>query len=83
MATRDVERITSRAQFVATLRRIADALEREEPIRIQVLQERFTLPADAEPSIEHEPDGTGEELELQLRWKNSDRTAPEKAPRRR
>lgn len=66
---RDVERITNKAQFIATLRRIADTLEREEAVRIQVLEHRFTIPADAEMSIEHEVEGDQEELELQLRWR--------------
>jgi len=50
-------------------RRIADTLEREEAVRIQVLEHRFTIPADAEMSIEHEVEGDQEELELQLRWR--------------
>lgn len=69
MADRDVERVTSKSQFVATLRRIADAVERDEPFRIQVIEQRFTVPADAALSIEHEADGAEEELELQFRWK--------------
>lgn len=68
MANRDVERIQSKAQFIASLRRIADALERGEPVRVQVQQLRFTVPADAELSIEHEVEGDREELELQMRW---------------
>jgi amphi-Trp domain-containing protein len=66
---RDVERVTSRAQFVDKLRRLADALERGQPFTIQVANERFTVPADAEMSVEHERSEDGEELELQLRWK--------------
>jgi amphi-Trp domain-containing protein len=71
MADRDVEAITNRARFIATLRRIADALEREEPVRIQVLEQRFTIPATAELSIEHEVEGNEEELELQFRWQRT------------
>ena len=71
MTERDVERITSKGQFVATLRRAADALERGEPIRIQVLERRFTVPAEAELSIEHEVEGDAEELEFQFRWRRS------------
>jgi amphi-Trp domain-containing protein len=66
---RDVEKVTSRAQFVDKLRRLADALERGQPFTIQVANERFTVPADAEMSVEHERGEDGEELELQLRWK--------------
>jgi amphi-Trp domain-containing protein len=68
MADRDVEKAQSRDQFVATLRRLADAIEREEPFRIQVAAQRFVVPANAELSIEHEVEGDQEELELQLRW---------------
>jgi amphi-Trp domain-containing protein len=69
MADRDVERNCSRERFVETLRRVADAVERGEGVRIQVANRRFTVPADAELSIEHEAEGGDEELELQLRWK--------------
>ena len=68
MADRDVERNCSVADFVATLRRIADSLERKEAARIQVAGKRFTVPLDAALSIEHEAAGGQEELELQLRW---------------
>jgi len=68
MSERDVERVQSREQFAATLRRVADAVERGEAFRIQVAERRFTVPADAELSIEHEASGERQELELQLRW---------------
>lgn len=68
MSERDVERVQSREQFAATLRRVADAVERGEAFRIQVAERRFTVPADAELSIEHEASGGQQELELQLRW---------------
>lgn len=69
MSDRDVERDCTTEHFVTTLRRLADALEQGEPFRIQVVNKRFTVPAGAELSIEHEADGGEEELELQLRWK--------------
>ncbi len=68
---RDVEREVSKAEFVATLRRVADAIERGEAVRIQVAQKRFTVPADATLSIEHEAEGGEQELELQLRWREA------------
>ena len=71
MTERDVERATTTEQFVATLRRLADALELGEPFRIQVLGHRFTVPADVALSIEHEAEGGYEELELQLKWTNT------------
>ena len=70
MTERDVERNCSPADFIDTLRRLADALERGEPFRVQVEGKRFTVPRDAALSVEHEVDDEGaEELELQLRWR--------------
>ena len=69
MANRDVESIRSRAKFIATLRRVADALEKQKPVRIQVAAKRFIVPLGAEMSVEHEAEGGEEELELQLKWK--------------
>lgn len=68
MSERDVERNCTTESFVETLRRLADALERGEPFRIQVLGKRFTIPRGAALSIEHEVEGDTEEVELQLRW---------------
>ena len=74
MATRrnrDLERTYTRAQFVAKLRRLADALEAEGGFTIQVAGERLRIPADATFNIEHERAGGREELEFQLRWPSS------------
>lgn len=65
---RDIERDYSRAAFVAKLRRLADAIEKEEPFTIQVAGERLRVPADARFNIEHERDEGGEEIEFQLKW---------------
>lgn len=65
---RDLERTYSRAQFVAKLRRLADALEASAPFSIQVANERLRVPADAVFNIEHERAGGMEELEFQVRW---------------
>jgi amphi-Trp domain-containing protein len=67
---RDVEKEIDRARFVETLRRLADALEANEPFRIQVAQKRFTIPAGATLQIEHEIDDESEELALELRWRS-------------
>jgi amphi-Trp domain-containing protein len=72
MANRDVESIRSRAKFIATLRRVADALEKQKPVRIQVASKRFIVPIGAEMSVEHEVEGGEEELELQLKWKTDE-----------
>ncbi len=55
-------------EFASTLRRIADALESTEGIRIQVVDERLIIPRHAQLSIEHEAVEGGHALELQLRW---------------
>ena len=65
---RDLERTYSRTQFVAKLRRVADALEAGAPFTIQVAGERLRLPAGVAFDIEHERTGSLEELEFQLRW---------------
>ena len=68
-AKRDIERAYSRAQFVAKLRRLADALETRRPFTIQVAGERLHIPAQALFNIEHERAGGTDELEFQLRWR--------------
>jgi amphi-Trp domain-containing protein len=69
MTERDVERNCTPEAFIATLRRIADALERGESFRVQVANHRFVVPPEAALSIEHEAADGEEELELQLRWR--------------
>ena len=66
---RDIEVVYSVKDFVAKLRRLADALEQEKPFTIQVANERFTVPAGSYMSVEHERTEDGEELEFQLKWK--------------
>ncbi len=65
---RDIEKVYSIPDFVAKLRRLADALEQQQPFTIQVAGERFTVPSTASISIEHERSEDGEELEFQLTW---------------
>ena len=65
---RDLERTYSRAQFVAKLRRLADALESKRPFMIQVAGERLHIPAAVAFNVEHERAGGVDELEFQLRW---------------
>jgi amphi-Trp domain-containing protein len=72
MADRDVERDCSPNQFAGALRRAADAVEAGRSFRIQVVNKRFTVPADAVRSIEHEVEDGVEELEFQLRWPSRD-----------
>lgn len=65
---RDVEKALSREDFVARLRRLADALESGEKFEIRVAGERVYVPVGAEFSIEHEREGADEELEFQVKW---------------
>lgn len=65
---RDLEKEYPRHQFIAKLRRLADALESDKAFSIQVRNERLNIPSDAIANIEHERTGKAEELEFQLKW---------------
>lgn len=65
---RDIEKIYRVEDFVAKLRRLADALEAGKAFEIQVAGERLYIPADAHFSIEHERSDDTDEVEFQLRW---------------
>ena len=67
---RDIEKVYSTPEFVAKLRRLADALEADERFEIQVAGERIYVPVAAEFNIEHEREGDEEEIEFQLKWTN-------------
>ena len=67
---RDIEKVYSTSEFVAKLRRLADALETGKRFEIQVAGERIYVPAGAEFNIEHEREGNEEEIEFQLKWTN-------------
>lgn len=66
---RDIEKAYPTKQFVAKLRRLADALEQGKPFAIQVAGERINIPASAIVNIEHEREGDEEEVEFQLKWR--------------
>ncbi|HMM74829.1 MAG TPA: amphi-Trp domain-containing protein [Gammaproteobacteria bacterium] len=68
MADRDLTKAYSRTQFVAKLRRLADAIESERAFTIQVAGERLRIPAEAIFNVEHERAGIRQELEFQLIW---------------
>ena len=68
MTDRDVEKEVPKKQFIETLRRIADSLEKNESFRIQIAGKRLTIPAHI--SVEHEAEDDEHEVELQFRWKN-------------
>lgn len=65
---RDLEKTYPRKDFVAKLRRLADAIEAGKAFSIQVAGERLRIPADAHFNIEHEREGGVDEVEFQLRW---------------
>ena len=65
---RDVEKVYSTKQFIAKLRRLADALESGSSFSIQVAGKRIRVPANASISVEHERAEGTEEVELQLKW---------------
>jgi amphi-Trp domain-containing protein len=66
---RDQTRVASQGQFLRTLERLYQSLSAGKSFRIRVKGETITVPANAELSIEHEREGSEEELEVQLRWK--------------
>lgn len=66
---RDVEKDYPRKQFVTKLRRLADAIEQGRRFRIQVANERITVPPHAVINIEHERGTSEEEVEFQLKWR--------------
>jgi amphi-Trp domain-containing protein len=68
---RDVEKVYSVSEFVAKLRRLADALEGGQAFEIQVAGQRLYVPASTHFSVEHERSDDTEELEFQVRWQRS------------
>lgn len=70
MADRDIEKGYSTSEFVAKLRRLADSLETGEKFEIQIAGERVYVPVSAEYTVEHEREGSEEEVEFQIKWTN-------------
>jgi len=65
---RDLEKVYSPREFVKKLRRLADCIEQRKRFRIQISGERVSVPPNAVINIEHEREGSGEEVEFQLKW---------------
>lgn len=65
---RDIEKDYSTSEFVAKLRRLADALETGEKFEIQIANERIYVPVRAKYNIEHERCDSEEEIEFQIKW---------------
>lgn len=68
---RDVEKTYPLPEFIAKLRRLADALEQGERFDIQIAGERISVPVRAVCNIEHERTGDAKEIEFQIKWSNS------------
>ena len=64
-------------KVVAKLRRLADALEKDESFRIQIAGVRIRVPERAQFSIEHELGDDEEEIEFQLKWPVEPHSQPE------
>lgn len=69
MANRDIEKDYPKADFVAKLRRLADAIEADEKFEIQIAGERIYVPVHARFNIEHERSKEEEEIEFQIKWR--------------
>lgn len=65
---RDIEKAYADSEFVAKLRRLADAIESGSKFEIQIAGERIYVPVRAQYNIEHERDDDGEEIEFQIKW---------------
>ena len=65
---RDIEKGYTTAQFIAKLRRLADALESGKKFNIQIAGQRVYVPSRATYNIEHEREGGEEEIEFQIKW---------------
>jgi len=67
---RDIEKTYPKSEFVSKLRRLADSIEEGTRFEIQLAGERIYVPVRAEFNIEHEREGTEEEIEFQIKWTN-------------
>ena len=65
----EVEKAYSTKDVVDKLRRLADALEKGESLRIQIKGKRISIPPSATVEFEHERKGNREEVEIELKWK--------------
>ncbi len=65
---RDIEKGYPKADFVAKLRRLADAIENGDRFEIQIAGERIHVPVRAQFTIEHERSDEEEEIEFQIKW---------------
>lgn len=64
----DVEKTLDLPEFIAELRRLADALEAGGAVEMEIDGETVSVPVTAVASIEYERESGLEELEFQLKW---------------
>ena len=77
LTERDVDKTYPLHEFIAKLRRLADALETGKRFEISIAGERIRVPAGAVASIEHERGDDEEEIEFQLKWSRPEAEADE------
>lgn len=65
---RDAEQSYTAAEFATALRRLADRIEKGEPLEIEVAGETVVVPEGATFSVEHERGEEEEEVEFQIKW---------------
>jgi amphi-Trp domain-containing protein len=70
MSERDIEKVYSKDEFIAKLRRLADAIEQNENFRISIAGEAIYVPDRATFSIEHERGDGEHEIEFQIKWQD-------------
>jgi amphi-Trp domain-containing protein len=68
----DIEKTYTSSEFVAKLRRLADALENDKRFVIRIAGERISVPKGAIFNVEHEREGKNEEIEFQIKWVNKE-----------
>ncbi|HEX7036670.1 MAG TPA: amphi-Trp domain-containing protein [Pseudomonadales bacterium] len=68
MRERDVEKQYSDAENIRKLERLLECMKAGKPFAIQVAGKRIYVPVTARFTVEHEIDGSDEELEFQFRW---------------
>lgn len=64
----DVEKSYDKADVIAKLRRLADALEQSRAFEIQIAGERVYMPARATVEFEYQREGDDEEIEIEISW---------------
>jgi amphi-Trp domain-containing protein len=67
---RDVEKNYPIADFIAKLRRLADALEDGKRFEIEIAGARISVPVRATYNVEHERGAEEEEIEFQIKWRH-------------